>query len=148
MSAEARRTARLIERTKTPVYLYLFGYEVDSVVPDKVAHGLELNILFGNNYGPPLFPAYTLGAADLELSHAMAVYWTRFAGNGDPNADDSTVVHWPALSRPQGNGRGVDKFLALDLPIQAGLRLNEKLCDFWEPYFLRTTTGAVSAQTP
>ena len=69
---EARRMARSIERTKTPVYLYLFGYEVDAVVPDKVAHGLEVSILFGNNYGPPLFPAYTLGAADLELSHAMA----------------------------------------------------------------------------
>ena len=145
---EARRMARMIERTKTPVYLYLFGYEVDPVVPDKVAHGLEVNILFGNNYGPPLFPAYTLGAADLELSHAMAAYWTRFAGNGNPNTDDSTVVHWPAFSRPQGKGRGVDKYLALDLPIQTGLRLNERLCDFWEPYFLRTTTGAVPAQAP
>ena len=68
---EARRTARSIERTKTPVYLYLFSYEVDPVSADKVAHGLEVSILFGNNYGPPLFPAYTLGAADLELSHAM-----------------------------------------------------------------------------
>ena len=145
---EARRMARSIERTKTPVYLYLFGYEVDAVVPDKVAHGLEVSILFGNNYGPPLFPAYTLGAADLELSHAMAAYWTLFAGNGNPNTDDSAVVHWPAFSRPQGNGRGVDKFLALDLPIQTGLRLNEELCDFWEPYFLRTTTGAVPAQAP
>ena len=144
---EARRIARSIERTKTPVYHYTFGYEVDPVVLDKVAHGLEVNILFGNNYGPPLFPAYTLGIADLALSRTMAGYWTRFARTGNPN-DDETAVHWPRFSRPQGDGRGVDKYLALDLPIQEGSRFNEALCDFWEPYLLRSTTGGVPAQTP
>jgi para-nitrobenzyl esterase len=143
---EARRVARLIERTKAPVYLYLFGFEVDPVVPDKVAHGLEVNILFANNYAPPVFPAYTLGPAELQLSEAMAGYWTRFARTGDPN--DEIAVHWPRFSRPEGPGRGVDKYLALDLPVQEGLRLNETLCDFWAPYFLRSTTGAVPAHTP
>jgi carboxylesterase type B len=130
------------------VYLYLFAYEVDPVVLDKVAHGLEVNILFGNNYAPPLFPAYTLGTADLDLSRAMAGYWTLFARTGSPNDDDDTTVHWPRFSRPRGRGRGVDKYLLLDLPVQEGLRLNETQCDFWEPYFLRSTTGAVPAHTP
>ena len=126
----------------------LFDHEVDPVSLDRVVHGLELNFVFGNNYGPPLFPAYALDSTDLELFHAMAGYWTRFASTGNPNSDDLTVVHWPAFSRPQGDGRGVDKYLALDLPIQEGLRLNETRCDFWEPYLLRSTTGAVPAATP
>ena len=41
-------------------------------------------------------------------------------------------MHWPRLSRPQGGGRSVDKYLSIDLPIQEGLRLNETRCDFWE----------------
>ena len=70
----------------------------------------------------------------------MAGYWTRFARTGNPN-DDETAVHWPRFSRPQGDGRGVDKYLALDLPIQEGSRLNEALCDFWEPVLLAIDDG-------
>ena len=82
---EARRVARLIARTNTPVFLYSFEYEVDPVVPDRVAHGLDVNFVFGNNFGPPLFAAYALGPTDLALSQAMGGYWTRFAATGDPN---------------------------------------------------------------
>jgi para-nitrobenzyl esterase len=145
---EARRVARLIEGTKTPVFLYLFQYEVDPVSLDHVAHGLELNFVFGNNYGPPLFPAYALSPSDRELFHAMSGYWTRFATTGNPNSDDPSVVHWPAFSRPAGEGRGVDKFLAFDLPIQDGPRLHESACDFWESSFYRSATGSVPAATP
>jgi len=145
---QARIMARLIERTKMPVFLYLFTHEVDPVSPDRVAHGLEVPFVFGNNFAPPLFPPYVLGPVDLELSHAMAGYWTRFATSGNPNSDDPSVVHWPAFSRPEGRGRGVDKYLALDLPVQAGLRLKESACDFWEPYFLRSMTGDVAAGAP
>jgi len=145
---QARAMARLIERTSTPVFLYLFTHEVDPVSPDRVAHGLEVPFVFGNNFAPPLFPPYVLGPADLELSHAMAGYWTRFARTGNPNSDDPDVVHWPAFKRPNGRGRGVDKYLALDLPIQEGLRLEEPACDFWEGYFLRSMTGDVPAATP
>jgi para-nitrobenzyl esterase len=126
----------------------LFTREVDPVSPDRVAHGLEVPFVFGNDFTPPFYPAYTLSVADRELSRAMAGYWTRFARTGTPNTDDPTVVHWPAFSRPNGHGRGVDKYLALDLPIQEGLRLEESACDFWEPYFLRSMTGAVPAATP
>jgi para-nitrobenzyl esterase len=142
---EARRMARLIERTGTPAYLYLFGHEVVPVAGNRVVHGLEVNFVFGNNYAPPLFTNYALGAADLELAHTIAGYWSRFAMTGSPNTDDPNVVHWPAATRPQGQGRGVDKYLALQLPMQSGNRLSESQCDFWEPYYFRSISGAVPA---
>ena len=49
------------------------------------------------------------------------------------------VVHWPAATRPQGQGRGVDKYLTLQLPVHAANRLSESQCDFWEPYFFRSS---------
>ncbi len=145
---EARRVARMIEGTGVPVFLYVFNREVDPVSPDRVVHGLEVNFVFGNNYGPPLFPAYTLDPADLDLFHAIAGYWIRFANSGNPNSDDPAIVHWPAFSRPAGQGRGVDKYLALAASIQQGLRIKESQCDFWEPHFYRSLTGAVPAATP
>jgi len=145
---EARRVARMIERSGMPVFLYLFGHEVDPVSPDRVVHGLEVNFVFGNSYSPPLFPAYVLGEHDLPLFMSLAGYWTRFARTGSPNTDDPDVVHWPAFSRPEGHGRGVDKYVALDLPIQQGVRLQESVCDLWEPRFYRSTTGAIPAMAP
>ena len=145
---EARRTARLLEPSGVPVFLYRFNYEVDPVSLDRVVHGLEVNFVFGNNYGPPLFPAYALGPDDLSLSRAMAGYWIRFARSGSPNVDDPAVVHWPSFSRPSGAGRGTDKYLSLGAPVEADVRLSESRCDFWEPYFLRSTTGAVPAGAP
>jgi len=145
---EARRTARAIERTRTPVFLYSFERELLPVALDHVVHGLEVNFVFGNSFGPPLFPNYALNADDVVLSRAMAGYWSRFAATGNPNVDVAGVVHWPAFRRPEGPGRGVDKYLVLDSPIRAGLRLRETQCDFWEPYFLRSVTGAVPASAP
>jgi para-nitrobenzyl esterase len=145
---EARRTARSIERTKTSVFLYSFEREVLPVALDHVVHGLEVNFVFGNSFGPPLFPSYVLNADDIALSRAMAGYWSRFASTGNPNVDDAAVAHWPAFARPEGPGRGVDKYLVLDSPIRASLRLRETPCDFWEPYYLRSVTGAVPAATP
>ena len=86
---EARRLARLIERTKTPTYVYSYDYVIDSLAPDHVIHGVEANILFGNDYTTPAFTAnHPLDASDLALHSAMAGYWTRFAKTGNPNSDD------------------------------------------------------------
>jgi para-nitrobenzyl esterase len=147
-TCEARRTARLIEQTKTPVYLYSFQREIDTVVPDRVAHGMDVNFIFGNDYGPPLFPPYALTGADLALSQVIGGYWTRFAAAGTPNTDDPSIVRWPAFTHPSGRGRGADKYLILDATVLEGLRLRERACDFWERYFFRSTTGAVPAATP
>ncbi|PYR56962.1 MAG: hypothetical protein DMF91_20650, partial [Acidobacteria bacterium] len=126
---EARRVARLIERTKTPVYLYSFEREVDAVVPDLVIHGLDRNFVFGNNYVPPT--PYVLNADDLALFGAISGYWSRFAASGNPNTDDIAVLHWPAYKHPTGQGRGADKHLVLDWPVRDDKRLREAHCDFW-----------------
>jgi para-nitrobenzyl esterase len=147
-TCEARRIARLIERTKTPVYLYSFDREIDAVVADRVAHGMDVNFVFGNNYGPPLFPAFALTGTDLALSQAISGYWTRFAATGNPNSDDPSIVHWPAFKHPSGQGRGADKHLVLDSTIEEGMRLREAQCDFWDAYFFRSVTGAVPAAAP
>ena len=144
---EARRVARLIERTKTPVYLYSFEREVDAVVPDLVIHGLDRNFVFGNNYVPPT--PYVLNADDLALFGAISGYWSRFAASGNPNTDDIAVLHWPAYKHPTGQGRGADKHLVLDWPVRDDKRLREAHCDFWEPFFWRSIAGGpVPASQP
>lgn len=144
---EARRIARLIERTKMPVFLYSFEYEVDPVIVDRVVHGMDVNFVFGNNFGPPLFASYALTGADLSLSHAMSAYWTRFAATGNPNHDDPTG-HWPAFTHPTGQGHGADKYIVFGTAVTEALRLGGARCEFWEPYFFRSVTGAVPASTP
>jgi para-nitrobenzyl esterase len=145
---EANRLAGLIERTKTPVFLYSFEYEVDPVVLDRVVHGLELNFVFGNNYGPPLFAPYTLGAVDLALFREMSGYWTRFMRSGSPNTEDPGVVHWPAFKHPTGVGRGSDKYLKFEQAVTDDKRQRESYCDFWRPFFFRSMSGAVPASAP
>jgi len=145
---EANRVARLIERTGAPVFLYSFEYEVDPVVLDRVVHGLEVNFVFGNNFGPPLFTPYVLGAADLALFRTISGYWTRFARTGNPNTDDANVVHWPAFKHPTAAGRGADKYLAFDVTVIEGKRQRETQCDFWEPFFWRSISGVVPASAP
>ena len=145
---EANRIATLIERTRTPVFLYSFEYEVDPVVVDKVVHGLEVNFVFGNNYGPPLFTPYVLNATDLGLFRTISGYWTRFVRTGDPNTDDEAVVHWPAFKHPTGPGRGSDKYLTFDRNVREGKRQRETYCDFWKPAFMRSISGAVPASAP
>ncbi len=133
---EARRVARLVERTGTPVYMYSFEREVGPVAGDQVIHGIDRNFVFGNNYGPN--PAYVLNAEDLALFGAISDYFTRFAADGNPNAADESAVHWPAFKHPTGRGRGSDKYIVLDWPVHEGKRVREAACDFWEPFFLRS----------
>lgn len=145
---EARRVARLIEQTKTPTYLYSYEYEIDDLSIDYVLHGVESNILFGNHYTPPIFPTHMLNAEDDDLHAKMAGYWTSFAATGNPNRGDDFAFSWPPFKRPDGSGRGTDRYIILKPDLGEGARLREAQCDFFEPLFLRSLLGGVPAATP
>jgi para-nitrobenzyl esterase len=157
---EARRVARLVSRTGTPVYQYSFEREVAAVAGDQVIHGIDTNFTFGNNYAAP--SNYVLNADDRALSGAIGDYWTRFAATGNPNVvrrhqqhaagvfhadvavddENDDVVRWPASHGENG------KYLALDVPIRQDKHLREPYCDFWEPFFLRSVVASVPASAP
>ncbi len=142
------------------MFLYSFEYEVDPVLPDLVAHGFEVNFVFGNNFGPPLFANYVLNAADLALSHAMGGYWTRFAATGDPNTYDRGVVRWPEFERSKGHGhaRGIKhskdhghergNYIAFGTETKAASQFGGGRCRVWNRSFFRSVTGSVPAATP
>jgi para-nitrobenzyl esterase len=142
---EGRRLARLIERTGTPTYLYSYEHEIDTLSIDHVIHGVESNILFGNDYAPPVFASYALLAPERTLHAAMSGYWTRFAATGNPNAEDEAVVHWPAFKHPRGLGRGADKYIVFASTILDALRPSEQHCDVFEPLFFRSVLGGQPA---
>jgi para-nitrobenzyl esterase len=146
--SEARRLARLVERTGTPTFLYSYEYEIDDLSLDHVIHGVESNIIFGNNYAPPIFSNHILTSTDLALHSAMAGYWTRFAATGNPNSEDESVVHWPAFKHPTGEGRGADKYIIFDSAIKEGQRPREEQSNFWEPAFFRSMLGGLPASNP
>jgi len=142
---EGRRLARFLSESQVPVYFFSYDYVIDDVFAERVIHGLESNILFGNNYVPQQFPNHVLNPADLALHAQMAGYWTCFMATGNPNIDDDTIVHWPAFKDPLGLGRGSNQYLVLDSVIRKDKRPREDACDFWEPYFLRSMMGRAPA---
>jgi len=144
-ACEARRLARSISDAHAPAFLYSYEYEVDDVFPDRVIHGVESNILFGNNYVPNQFPNHVLNSADLALHDLMAGYWTRFAASGDPDGGPS-IPRWPRFTDSHGEGRSSNKFIVLDVKSTDSKRPREQACDFWEPYFLRSMLGQVPAR--
>ena len=144
-ACEARRLARLIEQQGVPVYLFSFEHEIQALAGNHVIHGLESNVIFGNNYVPPQFQNYTLTAADLALHAAMSGYWTRLAATGNPNTDDDSVVRWPAFKHPTGEGRGADKYMVFTPMMHEALRPRERECDVFAPLFLRSMLGALPA---
>ena len=167
MVCEARRVARLVERTRTPVYFYSFEREADAVVPDLVIHGLDRNFVYGNNFGPP--SNYVLNADDLALFGAISGYWTRFAASGNPNGADGiddidltiatmtamviTVPVTTALSTgPPSSTAGRQEPANTSswmFRFARSKRLREEQCDFWEPFFLRSiANGSVPASSP
>ena len=145
---EGQRLASLISERHEAVYVYQYEHVINTLSVGHVIHGVEGNILFGNNYVPVQFPNYVLQAPEQALHAAMAGYWTRFAATGSPNIDDDTVVHWPLFKEPLGVGRGANKYLSLKPTIEPGKRLREPECGFWNLLYLRSFIAGVPAGTP
>ena len=144
---EARRLARIISRTSAGrVYLYSYEYEIDALSLDHVNHGFESNVLFGNNYVPPIFPAHMLTAADLTLHAVMAGYWARFAATGDPGG--LAEQRWTRYGEPVGRRGARRDHLILDSNVRRGDDLREEACDFWDEFFLRSMLASAPASTP
>lgn len=144
---EARRLARIISNSPTGrVYLYSYEYEIDALSLDHVNHGFESNILFGNNYAPPIFPAHTLTAADMTLHAAMAGYWARFAATGDPGGLGEQ--RWTRYGEPMGRSGARRDHLILDTNVRRGEDLREEACDFWDGFFLRSMLASAPAKSP
>ena len=95
--------ARLQARTgKSNVYLYYFDqhpdYPEDSPQAGMgSAHGMDVAYVFQDLN--PSDPRTT--SSDLEISDAMATYWTNFAKRGDPNGKG--VPRWPEFSDQMPN---------------------------------------------
>lgn len=138
---EARRVARLASQARVDVYFYSFEHTIDAVTPGRAFHGLESNLLFGNNFGAP--SNHVLTGADLELFRAMSGYWRRFADTGNPNAPGE-AVRWP-LFRVDRYPILSDRYLVLDDIIKEANRLHDRECNFWDRFYFRSVIGPVPA---
>lgn len=138
---EARRVARLVSQARVDVYFYSFEHTIDAVTPGRAFHGLESNLLFGNNFGAP--SNHVLTPTDVALFRAMSGYWRRFAETGNPNAP-TEAVPWPTL-KLDGSPRLSDRYLVLDNVIKAANGLRDRECRFWDRFYFRSVMGAVPA---
>ena len=114
-----------------PVYLYSYEYELDDLSLDHVIHGLESNIVFGNNYTVPNFVAnHPLNATDLTLHDAMAGYFVRFAASGNPNTDQ--VLEWPVYQKNH------ESRIIFNATVTADIEHKDESCAFWQQFFFRS----------
>ena len=144
---EARRLTRLIaNQSGGRAYLYSYDYEIDALSLDHVNHGFESNIIFGNNYTPPIFASHMLTQADLSLHMQMAGYWTRFAATGDPGGTGE--FQWTRYGEPRGRKGARRDHMIFDTEVRRGDDLREDACDFWEGLYLRTMLGGTPAYVP
>lgn len=130
------------------MYFYSFELTVDEVTPGRALHGLESNLLFGNNFAAP--SNHVLTAADVALFGSMSTYWRQFVETGTPNYPGNPV-QWPAFrpqpsygSEPADPSRS-DRYLVLDRTIAEASYLRDAQCNFWESFFFRSVLGSVPA---
>ena len=108
------RSAEACPRDRTDRYAHLLVFvtkhQIDALSVGHVIHGVESNILFGNNYAPPVFLPHVLNATDLTLHSAMARYWKRFAATGNPNrGGDGVFVATIHTSKRTRTWKNVEK---------------------------------------
>jgi len=143
---EARRTARALNDNGAPVYFYSFEYPVDEVNPRRAIHGLEVSLLFGNNFAAP--SNHVLTPADLVIFDTMSTFWRRFMETGDPNPR-GVPDQWPPY-RPGPYDEPVDPsrsdhYYAFGERLGTSTYLHDPQCNFWEAFFFRSVLGALPA---
>jgi para-nitrobenzyl esterase len=145
-ACEARRVARAMHDDGAAVFLYSFEYSVDAVNPGRAFHGLEPNLLFGNNFGAP--SNHVLTSPDLVVFDTMSTYWSRFMASGDPNPR-GVPVQWPPYrpdrSQPAADPINRDFYFIFGPRLGVNTAYRDARCNFWEPFFFRTAVGAVPA---
>jgi para-nitrobenzyl esterase len=145
-ACEARRIARVMHYDGAPVYVYSFDYTVDPVNPGRAFHGLESNLIFGNNFGAP--SNHVLTPPDLVVFDAMSTFWRRFMETGDPNPR-GVPIQWP-LYRPfdaanVSDPSSSDRHFVFGDRLGIASHLRDSQCNFWESFFFRSVVGAVPA---
>jgi para-nitrobenzyl esterase len=144
-TCEARRIARVMHHDGAPVYLYSLEYAIDPVNPGRAFHGLDSNLIFGNNFGPP--SNYGLTTPDLALYDTMSTFWRRFANTGDPNVR-GVPEQWPAYETPpMADASRANRHFVFANRLGVAADLRDAPCNFWEGLFLRSVLGAVPAAT-
>ena len=145
-ACEARRVARAMHDDGAAVFVYSFEYPVDAVNRGRAFHGLESNLLFGTNFGPP--SNHVLTPADNVIFDAMSTFWFRFLESGDPNPRGAPV-QWPAYrpdrSLPDADPINRDFYFVFGPRLGVNTAYRDARCNFWEPFFFRTAVGAVPA---
>jgi para-nitrobenzyl esterase len=143
---EARRIARVMHHDGAPVYLYSFDYTVEAVTPGRAFHGLDTNLVFGNNFPAPA--NHVLTPADLTVFETMSTFWRRFAETGDPNPP-GRPVQWPAYRPLSSSGAGdpanSDWHYVFEARPGIANYLRDSPCNFWESFYFRSVLGAVPA---
>jgi|SoiMethySBSTD1v2_1073268.scaffolds.fasta_scaffold69857_2 para-nitrobenzyl esterase len=139
-ACEARRVARLMSQARVDVYFYFFEHTVDAVTPGRAFHGLETNLVFGNNFAAP--SNHVLTAEDLSVFRTISGYWGQFAGTGNPSSPGA--ARWP-LFRVDRYPILSDRFVVLDNTVSDANRFRERQCNFWDRYYFRSVIGTVPA---
>ncbi|MGQ0732132.1 MAG: carboxylesterase/lipase family protein [Acidobacteriota bacterium] len=145
-ACEARRVARVMHHDGAPVYAYAFEYIVGAVNRDRAFHGLDVTLVFGNNFGAP--SNHVLTPADLVVFDAMSTYWRRFMETGDPNPRGAPV-QWPPYRPDPAQGpvdlTRSDAYFTFGDRLGVNTYLRDQQCNFWESFFFRSVIGAVPA---
>ncbi|XP_071498731.1 acetylcholinesterase-like [Diadema antillarum] len=99
-----------------------------------VAHGEDLQFIFGFHFNPAYDRWDDMPQKEIELSLDIIRYYANFAKTGNPNLNmsggtpDTSSKSWPAFTLPDL------EYKILDLNLSNGRALKAETCHFWNEY--------------